>query len=149
MRNFDSYVINTLGLKQYVRYVDDIVIISENKRKLIDSIPFIIKELQKTHQKISEKKTKIDTAYHGVNFLGKVSYPYGYQTSNKQVIKRTYQKARTLVFTDKDNLLAQTNSQIGTLKRYNCKKLIFNYIKMLPAEAMKVMKFDYRKMKFE
>ena len=30
LRNFDSYVINTLGLKQYVRYVDDIVIISHN-----------------------------------------------------------------------------------------------------------------------
>lgn len=39
---------------------------------------------------LKNKKTKIDTAYHGVQFLGKVSYPYGYQRPSKQVIIRTY-----------------------------------------------------------
>lgn len=149
LNNFDNYVVKELGLKQYVRYVDDIVIITDNKKKLIDCLPFIIDELSKTHQKISKKKTTIDTAYHGVPFLGKVSYPYGYQISNKQVIKRVYQKARNIEFTDRENLLAKTNSQIGTLKKYNCRKLIINYVEMLPKEVMEIIKFDDNKMKFE
>ena len=149
LSNFDNFVVKKLGLNQYIRYVDDIVIISGNKKKLIDSLPIIMEELKKTHQTISKKKTKIDTAYHGVLFLGKVSYPYGYQKSNKQVIKRIYQKARTIEYTDRDNLLAKTNSQIGTLKKYNCRKLILNYVKMLPKEVKEIIKFDIRKMKFE
>ena len=148
LSNFDNYVVNELNLKMYVRYVDDIVIISNGKNKLIKCLPLIIKELEKTHQKISEKKTKIDTAYHGVPFLGKVSYPYGYQKPNKQVIIRTCQKAKKIEFTDKANLLAKTNSQIGTLKNYNCRKLIQNYINVLPKNAKEILCFDYREGKF-
>lgn len=36
----------------------------------------MIDKLKETHQVVSSKKTKIDTAYHGVPFLGKVTYPY-------------------------------------------------------------------------
>ena len=38
----------------------------------------------------------IDTAYHGGQFLGKISYPYGYQKTSKQVIIRTYTKAKKI-----------------------------------------------------
>ena len=56
----------------------------------------------------------IYTCFEEIPFLGKVSYPYGYQKPNKQVIIRTYQKARNIEFIDKVDLLAKTNSQIGT-----------------------------------
>lgn len=68
---------------------------------------------------LKNKKTKIDTAYHGVQFLGKVSYPYGYQRPSKQVIIRTYNKAKKIEYEDKQNLIAKVNAQIGTLKKYN------------------------------
>ena len=71
----------------------------------------ITEKLKETHQRINMKKTKIDTAYHGVPFLGKVSYPYGYQTAKKKTAIRLYRKAKELVFTDEDNFLAKTNSQ--------------------------------------
>lgn len=77
-----------MKLEKYIRYVDDLVIISSDKSKLIKAIPLIIEKLQETHQKLNRKKTKLDTAYHGVPFLGKVSYPYGYQKPSKQVIIR-------------------------------------------------------------
>lgn len=35
-------------------------------------------------------------AYHGVSFLGKVTYPYGYQKPTKQVIIRVNQKAKNI-----------------------------------------------------
>ena len=94
LADFDSYVINNLKLENYVRYVDDIVIISKNKKELFYILPLITEKLKETNQIISKKKTRIDTAYHGVPFLGKVSFPYGYQKATKQVAKRICQKAK-------------------------------------------------------
>ena len=149
LSKFDKYVVNELKLKNYIRYVDDCVIISNNKNKLINSLPFIVKKLKETKQMVNKKKTKIDTAYHGVPFLGKVSYPYGYQKANKQVIIRTYQKAKKIKFNNEENLLAKTNSQIGSLKNYNCKKLILNYGKSLTKEAKEFLIFDIKEYKFK
>ncbi len=148
LSEFDRYVTKELEFKNYIRYVDDIVIVSDNKSKLIKNLPLIIKKLEETHQKISKKKTKIDTAYHGVPFLGKVSYPYGYQKPNKQVIIRTCQKAKNIQYDDKNEVLAKTNSQIGTLKKYNCRKLILQYKEKLPEEVQGMLEFDINEYKF-
>lgn len=83
LSDFDNYVTNKLKLTKYIRYVDDIVIISENRNKLVNSLPYIIEKLKESNQTLNMKKTRIDTAYHGVPFLGKVSYPYGYQKPKK------------------------------------------------------------------
>ena len=148
LSGFDNYVVKELKLRKYVRYVDDIVVISHSKQELINALPHIIKKLKETHQSISEKKTRIDTAYHGVSFLGKISYPYGYQKAKKNTVIRIYQKAKTIKYTDKENLLAKVNSQIGTLKKYNCRKLIFNYAKMVHSKTKKLIAFDENEIKF-
>lgn len=148
LKEFDKYVTEKLELKEYVRYVDDIVIISNNKTKLIENLPKIIKKLEETHQKVNNKKTKIDTAYHGVQFLGKVSYPYGYQKPGKQLIIRVCQKGKNIEYSGKMELLAKTNSQIGTLKRYNARKLILQYKTILPKKTQKDLKFNENMCKF-
>ena len=107
-----------------------------------------MRKLEETHQKVNVKKTKIDTAYHGVKFLGKVSYPYGYQKPSKQVIIRIYQKAKTIKYTSCESLLAKVNSQIGNLKNYNCRNLISQYADLLPKELEQTIKFDKDKNKF-
>ena len=146
---FDKYVVNDLKLKKYIRYVDDIVIIASTKKELTDAIPLIAKKPAETHQSMNMKKTKVGTAYYGVPFLGKVSYPYGYQKPSKQVIIRVYQKAKKITYTDNDNLLAKTNAQIGYLKNYNCKRLITNYANLLPKEVKDILKFDDTEYKFK
>lgn len=83
LNDFDNYVVKDLKLTNYVRYVDDIVIVSNNKKELINNLYKIIEKLKETNQTLNKKKTKIETAYHGVPFLGKVSYPYGYQKAKK------------------------------------------------------------------
>lgn len=148
LNDFDNFIVNELGLKNYVRYVDDIVIVSDNKEILIKRLPKIIKKLELTHQKISKKKTKIDTAYHGIHFLGKVSYPYGYQKPSKQVIIKTCTKAKKIEYEDRENLIAKVNSQIGTLKKYNSRKLIINYANLLPDEVKKIITFNKKDCKF-
>lgn len=145
LNDFDKYIIKNLKLEKYIRYVDDIVIISGEKNKLINSISLIKEKLKETHQEINKKKTKLDTAYHGVSFLGKISYPYGYQKPNKQVIIRICQKAKEIKDIGRENLLAKTNSQIGSLKNYNCRKLIYNYINILPKDVKNILYFDNSK----
>ena len=149
LNEFDHYVTEEINLRKYIRYVDDIVIVSSNKKKLINLLPNIIEKLGETHQYISRKKTKIDTAYHGVPFLGKVSYPYGYQTAKKETIIRLYQRAKELEYTDEDNFLAKANSQIGLLKKYNCRKLIQNYYKIIENKVPKSIFFDEKEFKFQ
>lgn len=148
LSSFDTYVIKELALPNYIRYVDDIIIISDSKQKLITALPKIIAKLQETHQAINAKKTKIDTAYHGVSFLGKVSYPYGYQKAKRETAIRTYEKAKNINYTDINNLLAKINSQIGTLKNFNCKKLIRHYAKILQTRIPETIFFDENKWKF-
>ena len=125
-----------------------IVIVSNDKKKLVKALPSIIQKLKETNQRLNKKKTKIDTAYHGVPFLGKVSYPYGYQKPKKTTIIRIYQKAITIKYTDINNLLAKTNSQIGMLKSYNCRKLILNYAKIVENRVNKIIYLDKEKLKF-
>lgn len=148
LSNFDHYVVEELDLKQYVRYVDDIVIVSEDKNKLKKSLSIIIAKLSETHQTLSLKKTKIDTAYHGVPFLGKVSYPYGYQKPKKTTIIRVITKAKQVNKNNQENILERLNSQIGVLKRYNCRKLILNYVKIVSKKIPKSIIFDEKKLKF-
>ena len=149
LSNFDKYVVKELGLEKYVRYVDDIIIISNDKNKLINSLPFVVEKLKETNQTVNKKKTKIDTAYHGVKFLGKVSYPYGYQKPSKQVIIRVSQKAKKTKNVGENNLLAKANSQIGSLKNYNCRRLIYNYTEILPKEIKEILCFDKNECKFK
>ena len=145
---FDKYVTNELKLKKYIRYVDDIII-EKNKKRLLEAIPLIEKELKKTNQKISTKKTKIDTAYHGVPFLGKISYPYGYQKPQKKVIIRTYEKAKNIKYTNIENLLSKINSQIGMLKNYNTRKLIISYAEIIEKITKKVILLNKKEMIFQ
>lgn len=149
LNDFDNFIVKELKLEQYVRYVDDAIIICENKEKLKNTIPKIKKKLKETHQILNEKKTKIDTVYHGVKFLGKISYPYGYQKSSKDVNIRLNYKAKNIKFNSKENLLAKVNSQIGTLKNYNCRKVILNYERNLNKSAKDKLVLDKIELKFK
>ena len=45
-------------------------------------------------------------------------------------------------------LLAKTNSQIGTLKRYNARKLILQYKMILPKRTQNYLSFNENMCKF-
>lgn len=150
LNNFDHYVVEELNLPEYIRYVDDIVIISKSKEKLKEALPKIIQKLAETNQTISKKKSMIDTAYHGIPFLGKVTYPYSkYQKPSKQVYIRVMQRAKNISYHDIDELIAKTNSEIGFLKRYNCRKLIFHYADEVMKNTKNVIEFNQNYLKFE
>ena len=45
--------------------------------------------------------------------------------------------------------MARTNSQIGTLKKYNCRRLILNYAEILKEKVPNLIFFDNEQFKFK
>ena len=90
----------------------------------------------------------VEGCCHGVPFLGKVSYPYGYQKPKKTTIIRVITKAKQVNKNNQENILERLNSQIGVIKRYNCRKLILNYVKIVSKKIPKSIIFDEKKLKF-
>ena len=146
LNDFDHYVIDNLGLINYVRYVDDIIIVSDSKYRLKEVMNLIIDKLCETNQLLNTKKTRIDTAYHGMLFLGRVTYPYGYQKPSKKVISRTLLKK--IKFDNKLSLLSSFNSNIGILKNYNCRRLILEYVDKVIDKINNIIYFDKDLIKF-
>ena len=71
LNNLDYFVKHTLRVKNYIRYVDDFLILHENKKRLIrwkEKISgFLMKELK---LELHEDKSKIKPLKNGITFLG-------------------------------------------------------------------------------
>jgi hypothetical protein len=77
MNKFDQFIKHKLKVKYYIRYADDFVIFSENKKYLEDQIPIIQQFLQSELKlELHPNKVFIKTLTSGVDFLGMVNFPY-------------------------------------------------------------------------
>lgn len=146
LNSFDHYIVEELGFNKYVRYVDDIIILNENKQQLINVLPNIENKLKENGHTINQHKTIIDTAYHGVPFLGKMSYPYGYQKPTKASAGRMMKAAHDI--RPNKNLLSQLNSQAGRFRHYATHNLMASFIKNLSEEVWDHVDFVEEKQKF-
>lgn len=73
----DHYVKRTLKFRHYGRYVDDMVLVSTDKRKLIDSIPQIRGYLkEKLRLELHPKKIYLQPVQKGFAFLGAFILPH-------------------------------------------------------------------------
>ena len=92
MHEFDMYVKQELRVKHYIRYADDFVILSEDKKYLEATLPKIEKFLNGTLRlKLHPDKVYIQTYSSGVDFLGWVHFPHHrvIRTSTKKKILRS------------------------------------------------------------
>lgn len=124
LNGLDHYIISIFP--DYVRYVDDIVILSNDKNKLKNYYNIIIRKLQEYGQLINIKKTNIINCKYGVKFLEKITYPSGIQKPSKQYCSRMMTHTEKVIKEPTDYELRIT-SQIGTIINYNGRKLIQNY----------------------
>ena len=76
MNEFDQFVKHKLKVKYYIRYADDFVILSQDKKYLEDVLEkmkeFLTNDLKLT---MHPDKVFIKTIYSGVDFLGWVHFP--------------------------------------------------------------------------
>ena len=117
MNKFDQYVKHKLKAEYYVRYADDFVISSQDKKWLEDVVPAISNFLSDNLKlQLHPDKVFIKTIASGVDFLGWVNFP------NHKVLRDKTQKRmfRRLEETQK---LETINSYLGLLKHGNTNRI--------------------------
>jgi hypothetical protein len=90
LNEFDQFMKHKMKCKYYIRYADDFVIISQDRKWLVDLILQIQQFLfKKLHLELHPNKVSISTLASGVDYLGWVNFP-------KHRILRTTTKKRML-----------------------------------------------------
>lgn len=134
LNELDYYIKNSLKIKYYVRYMDDGILIHENKEYLKYCLNEINKIMSKYKLRLN-KKTKIYSYKEGFEFLG-----FRYIIKNNKVIvkvknqtKRRFKRKMKILNKLLDNnkisyknLKQVKSSYIGHLSYGNTKKLIMN-----------------------
>jgi len=117
MNEFDQFVKHRLKAKCYIRYADDFVIISSNRKELENFIPPIRNFFsEKLKLELHPQKVFIKTLTSGVDFLGWVNFP------DHRILRTTTK--RRMIKRIKERPVAETlNSYLGLLSHGNTYKL--------------------------
>ena len=139
LNELDQFIKHILKEKYYIRYRDDFVIFSENKKYLEDLIPQINNFLE-NHLKLSLHPNKIIIRKYrqGVDFLGYVSFPY-HKVLRIKTKHRMFRKIGVKITEFKNNNISKKSfnqtlqSYFGILKHCNSyvlKEKVKKYITM-------------------
>lgn len=133
LNDFDHFIKNELMCEYYGRYVDDFIIVHQNKEYLKAIIPIIEKYLRdKLSLELHRKKIYLQHYSKGVPFLGTFIKPYRTYINNKTkgecYAHLKYWRERlnaqgNLEQEDVNRLIAGMNSYLGIMKHYNTYKL--------------------------
>jgi hypothetical protein len=117
MNKFDQFVKHELKTKHYIRYADDFVVFSED-RKYLENLIGRMGDFLKTELKIDLHPNKISlkTLNSGVDFLGWINF-FGHR------ILRTTAKRRMLKKIKNHPSRATVNSYLGLLRHGNTERL--------------------------
>ena len=106
---FDHFVKEQLHAKFYIRYMDDFLIISNDKEYLQRCVAEILEQLTQLDFELNEKKTRIYSLSEGIEFLG---FIYRLTDTGKVLklvrpenVKRERKKLRRLVAKSKSDYL--------------------------------------------
>jgi hypothetical protein len=129
MNEFDQFVKHKLGVKNYCRYTDDFVIVSDNREYLEELLPNIQSFLEsKLKLKLHPNKVSIRKYNQGIDFLGYIVLPHHCQLRTKTK-KRIFKKLKLKISEFKNNLISEDslnqslNSYLGVLSHANSFKL--------------------------
>ena len=118
MNEFDQFVKHKIKAKYYIRYADDFVVLSRNKKELEQTLRYIVVFLRdKLKLELHPNKVSISTIASGMDFLGWVHFP------DHRVLRTTtkHRVFRRTAGLEEDSPIAQ--SYLGLLQHGNAKKL--------------------------
>ena len=94
LNELDHFIKDQLGIKYYLRYMDDFVILSRDKNELF-KLKGLIKEFLETELKLKlhPKKSEVFPINRGIDFLGYVVF-YKDIWLRKSTVKRYFKKIR-------------------------------------------------------
>ncbi len=117
MNEFDQFAKHKLKAQYYVRYVDDFVILSSDKKRLDTQTPQIREFLEnRLHLNLHPHKVFIKTLASGVDFLGWVHFP-------DHCVLRTTTRRRMMKNMTANPSLATKMSYLGLLRHGNANSL--------------------------
>lgn len=118
MNEFDQFVKHKLKTKYYIRYADDFVVLSQDK-KLLEGILVRIGDFlwNNLRLQLHPDKTFIQTVASGVDFLGWVHFP------NHRVLRRMTKRRMFHGINKKHEDVATVQSYLGLLSHGNTVKL--------------------------
>jgi RNA-directed DNA polymerase len=117
MNEFDQFVKHKLKVKYYVRYADDFVFLSEDRKKLEEILREVSEFLsQQLNLSLHPNKIHLTTFASGVDFLGWVHFPI-------HRVLRTAAKRRMFAKLKQKQSHASAQSYVGLLKHGNAYKL--------------------------
>lgn len=108
LNQIDQYIKRTLKVRYYIRYVDDLILLSNDKNKLLrwreDINNYLINNLK---LELNKNKDKLGSVKDGINFLGYIIRP-NYKLSRRRVVSNLKNK---LYFFNKGYLLSSNNQK--------------------------------------
>lgn len=136
LSELDHFIKEKLHIKYYVRYMDDMVLIHNDKKYLKNCLCEIEKLLNKYLLQLNYKKTYVSNINNGLEFLGFVFYLKNNRTIMKlknETKKRYIKRCKHLHELKSNNLIDDKfyslamNACNGHLKWGNCNRLINTY----------------------
>lgn len=121
MNEFDQFIKHKLKEKYYIRYADDFVILSSNKKNLETKIILIKKFLgEELKLRLHPDKVSIKTVASGVDFLGWVHFP-DYKVLRTVTKKRIFRNIKKKI-----GKRETVESYLGLLKHGNTHKIKYS-----------------------
>ncbi len=93
LNDFDRWVKQGLGVKMYIRYVDDIVVLAETRDELLAISAAIVAKLAVDGLTIHPKKVRLALVTEGIPFLGYIVWP-GHVSVGAYGRRRYHQRLR-------------------------------------------------------
>jgi RNA-directed DNA polymerase len=128
LNDMDHYIKRILKIKYYGRYVDDMVFVHSDKKRLKEIIPLLQVELNKLGMQIHPQKIVLVSSDEGIQFLGQYVKPYRCYISNRtknnfyHAIQRVNHDMTALAELNRQHLCdirAILNSYLGIMKHAN------------------------------
>lgn len=129
MNEYDRFVKHTLRVKNYARYTDDFVIISNERKYLEELLPKLQGFLkEKLKLELHPNKISIRKFHEGIDFLGYVIFPH-YKLLRAKTKKRVLRNIRKKMACYQKGLIPENQlhqsiqSYLGVLSHANTYKL--------------------------
>lgn len=118
MNEFDHFMKHRIKAKYYIRYADDFVVLSQDKKQLEGVLPKI-KEFLFTRLRLSlhPNKISIKTIASGIDYLGWIHFP------DHEVLRTATKKRMLRDIRTREGKIETLQSYLGLLRHGNARKL--------------------------
>lgn len=114
LHKLDHYIVHDLTISRYVKYMDDMILMHEDKEYLKFCLEKIEYKLKQEYQlKLNSKKTKIISCKEGFVFLG-----YHFKLRNKRLIVRIRKETKKKIRKNINKMNYEFQNQSITFEQY-------------------------------